>query len=139
MILFGPRIREERERLGLTQSQLGVTPQAQRRYEKGERSPDIEYLAQFAELGADALYLVTGQRSASTPDQQQLLAAYAAAPPALRAAALAVLTSQPEAGGLRVVPPVSEAPTEVGALPGEKVRKARSSQLVRKSSQGGTS
>lgn len=123
MVLIGDRLREERERLGLTQDQMGVAPKTQRFYEKGERSPDIDYLAQFAEQGADVLYIVTGQRSATSLDQQQLLAAYAAAPPALRAAALAVLTSQPEAGGLRVVPPVSEASKAVGALPGEIERK----------------
>ncbi|WP_228218545.1 helix-turn-helix domain-containing protein, partial [Aromatoleum toluclasticum] len=43
----------------------GVTPQAQRRYEKGERTPDGEYLSAFAELGADVHYILTGKRQAS--------------------------------------------------------------------------
>ena len=95
MLSQGSRIREERERLGLKQDQMGVAPPTQRYYESDKRSPDCIYLARFAELGADILYVVTGQRSsqALTSDQQQLLAAYRVAGPTLRAAALAVLTS----------------------------------------------
>ena len=63
-IQIGARILEERERLRLTQSALGVTPQAQRRYEKGERTPDGEYLSAFAALGADVQYILTGKRQA---------------------------------------------------------------------------
>lgn len=95
MILFGERLREERERLGLTQDRLGVTPQAQRRYEKSERYPDLEYLNHFASLGGDVLYVVTGQRTvgAVSADEASMLAAYRAAPEAFRKAAHAALLS----------------------------------------------
>ncbi|MCL2524596.1 MAG: XRE family transcriptional regulator [Betaproteobacteria bacterium] len=41
----------------------GVQKQAQLKYEKGERTPDADYLAAIAAAGADALYILTGQRS----------------------------------------------------------------------------
>jgi len=62
MVLMCNRIREERERLGLTQSQLGVASKTQRLYENGERSPDADYLFNFSALGADVLYIITGRR-----------------------------------------------------------------------------
>lgn len=72
MNLLGERLREERQRLGLTQDALGVTPQAQRRYEKGERSPDADYLSRFAQAGADVLYIVAGERSAAALSDEEV-------------------------------------------------------------------
>jgi len=61
---IGERLREERERLRLNQEQLGeiggVRKQAQLLYEKGERSPDAQYLAAVATTGVDVLYVLTG-------------------------------------------------------------------------------
>lgn len=61
------RLREERERLGLSQSdfgaQAGVGRKAQSNYESGERAPDAKYLAAMAERGVDVLYVLTGLRS----------------------------------------------------------------------------
>ncbi|WP_068634923.1 helix-turn-helix domain-containing protein [Thauera butanivorans] len=76
--LIGTRLREERERLGLTQDALGVTPQSQRKYEKGESTPGADYLAMFAALGADVLYILTGQRTVGelAPDEAALLDNY---------------------------------------------------------------
>jgi transcriptional regulator with XRE-family HTH domain len=63
----GERLREERERLGLTQAELGeiaaVAKNTQHNYEKGVRSPDAAYLAAVAAAGVDVLYVVTGQRT----------------------------------------------------------------------------
>lgn len=63
----GERLREERERLGLNQEELGqiggVNRNTQGKYEKGERSPDLGYLAAVAEKGVDVLYVVTGTRT----------------------------------------------------------------------------
>ncbi|WP_122300423.1 helix-turn-helix transcriptional regulator [Pseudomonas syringae] len=65
MPFFGERLREERERLGLSQQELadlcGVTMRSQRNYEKGERQPDTSYLEPFAQAGGDLLYIITGQ------------------------------------------------------------------------------
>lgn len=67
---IGARLREERNRLGLSQEAFGaipgVTKQAQIRYEKGERHPDTLYLAAIAAAGVDVLYVLTGQHSGGT-------------------------------------------------------------------------
>lgn len=64
---FCDRLREERERLGYNQADFGevggVKKLAQFNYEKGERSPDADYLAKIAAIGVDVVYLITGQRS----------------------------------------------------------------------------
>ena len=88
MPIFGDRLRDVREAMGLSQQDLadlcGVTMRSQRNYEKGERNPDSVYLAALAAAGADVLYLLTGQRaggppptaSTLTPRQQALLDNY---------------------------------------------------------------
>lgn len=52
---IGPRLREERERLGMTQRVFGdiggVEPNAQGKYESGERTPRIDYLAALSVRG----------------------------------------------------------------------------------------
>lgn len=89
------RLREERHRLYMTAEAFGracgVGKSAQLNYERDERSPDAAYLAAAATLGADVLYIVTGQHSISTPVEQQLLDRFRAASPVLQQAALAVL------------------------------------------------
>lgn len=61
---IGLRLREERERLGLTQRAFGdiggVEPNAQGKYESGERTPRADYLAAVAARGVDALYVLSG-------------------------------------------------------------------------------
>lgn len=65
MLMIGDRLREERERLGFTQTEIadicGVKMRAQRNYEKGERLPDAGYMAAFAAAGGDLSYVITGQ------------------------------------------------------------------------------
>lgn len=79
---FGPRLREERERLGLTQRVFGdiggVEPNAQGKYESGERTPRIDYLAALAKRGVDALYVLSGVHTPApldslTIDEDRLL------------------------------------------------------------------
>lgn len=64
---IGDRLKEERERLGLIQSEFaalaGASKNTQYNYEKGERSPDATYLAAIAAAGVDVLYVVTGART----------------------------------------------------------------------------
>lgn len=66
MVLIGENIKTERERLGLTQSQLaaslGITGKTQGLYERGQRSPSAEYLSAFAAIGGDVLFVITGER-----------------------------------------------------------------------------
>ncbi|KEY87629.1 helix-turn-helix domain-containing protein [Pseudomonas capeferrum] len=63
---IGERLKEERERLGLNQTEFaalaGASKNTQYNYEKGERSPDANYLAAAAHQGVDILYVITGQR-----------------------------------------------------------------------------
>lgn len=66
MATIGERIKAERVRLKLSQEAFGdaagVGKHSQIRYEKGERSPDGDYLASIHSIGADVLYIITGHR-----------------------------------------------------------------------------
>jgi transcriptional regulator with XRE-family HTH domain len=99
---IGQRLREERERLGLSQERFaavgGVQKRAQINYESGERVPDAHYLEGIALLGVNLLYVVTGTRDAEPPpavtaEERLLLDYYRDAQPALRKAAVAALLS----------------------------------------------
>ncbi len=64
----------------------GVTMRSQRNYEKGERSPDAEYLAALAVMGVNVLQILTGQpnqpvvpQATLPPRQRALLDNYEAA------------------------------------------------------------
>jgi transcriptional regulator with XRE-family HTH domain len=63
---FGERIAKERKRLGLSQGSfaelLGVSLSTQKRYEKGEREPDLGYLQAIDNAGFDYRYIMTGIR-----------------------------------------------------------------------------
>lgn len=108
------RLKEERKRLGLNQTDFGkiagVGKTTQINYESGERSPDAAYLAAIAAAGGDVQYIVTGTRSemALAPDERLMLDRYRASPKALRDAALRVLlggessSSQRQRGGIRM-------------------------------------
>lgn len=82
---IGNRLREERERLGFSQTDLaalaGASKNSQYNYEKGERSPDTAYLVAVAARGVDVLYVVTGERvpmksDGLTVEEAELLLAY---------------------------------------------------------------
>lgn len=98
LVLFGQRLREERERLRLNQTAFaatgGVTKKTQMLYEAGERFPDVRYLAALQEIGCDARYVVTGLRDAPpaetlASDEQVLLDGYRALDAATRKRLLA--------------------------------------------------
>ncbi len=63
---FGARLREERERLGLTQEALaalcGVKRLAQSQYEKEASFPTVRYLAALAMAGVDLGLVIFGRR-----------------------------------------------------------------------------
>ena len=90
---IGTRLREERERLGMTQEGFGqaggVLKRALIRYEKGERMPDAAFLAAIAAAGADVLYILTGQRSGVAA-----AAPVAAEPPAAQLSRRALAVAQ---------------------------------------------
>lgn len=66
IFLIGTRLKEERERIGLSQetlgARIGTTGRTIKKYEGNETSPRATELAQMHGLGADILYIVTGVR-----------------------------------------------------------------------------
>ena len=81
---FFERLREERRRIGLNQTEFaelgGVKKGAQLNYESGERSPDANYLLAIAAAGVDINYLITGVISDNTitEDESELIEGYRA-------------------------------------------------------------
>jgi transcriptional regulator with XRE-family HTH domain len=61
---IGDRLREERKRLGLSQTDFarlaGVHLNTQSRYEKGDREPDSSYLEALGKEGVDVNYVLFG-------------------------------------------------------------------------------
>ncbi|PWB31413.1 transcriptional regulator [Pseudomonas sp. SDI] len=99
---IGARIRAERERLGLTQRAFGdiggVEPNAQGKYESGERTPKADYLAAVAARGVDALYVLSGVATPSGAqglnlEEDQLLDCYRQLQPADQQAVRHLLSS----------------------------------------------
>lgn len=70
------RLKQERERLGLTQPALADVAGAAKRtvvdWEKGVSSPTAVQLAALAVAGADVLYILTGARSQAVPESATL-------------------------------------------------------------------
>ena len=66
---IGDRLREERDRLGLSQPNFaalaGTTKQTLFSWETGKTAPDGFQLAAFAAAGVDVLYVITGERGGS--------------------------------------------------------------------------
>lgn len=94
---IGSRLKEERERLGMNQSQFAGLGEASKRaqitYENGESTPNATYLAAIAKVGADTQYILTGIRSAQalSVDEQELLTLFRAAPLQVKATIVAGL------------------------------------------------
>lgn len=69
---IGSRLRQERERLGLSQKIFGeiggVEANAQGKYENGDRAPKADYLSRVAARGVDVLYVLTGARTPTLVD-----------------------------------------------------------------------
>lgn len=67
---LGARLKEERERLGYTQTDFaalaGASKHAQINWEKGVAAPNAVALGLWAGIGLDVLYVVTGQRAGGT-------------------------------------------------------------------------
>lgn len=94
------RLREERERLGLSQTKFAAiadaSKHAQINWEKGVASPNAAALAAWASVGMDVLYVVTGERdfvppTALSAEEQTLLDYFRDASKDVRRAALGAL------------------------------------------------
>lgn len=103
---LGARLKSERERLGLSQTDFaavaGASKHAQINWEKGAAAPNAAALAAWADHGLDVLYVVTGERANTKsishlpggdlpPDEQLLLEAYRGLTTTARKALLAEL------------------------------------------------
>ena len=99
LMAIGERLKEERERLGYNQADFAAlaetTRKSQFNYETDERRPDVRYMAAIGAAGADVQYIVTGLRSsqALSQDEQQLIAAFRAAPLAVKGAVIGALNA----------------------------------------------
>jgi len=81
----GERLREERERLGLNQTEfgvlLGVSRGTQKNYELGANSLDLRYVSALEKCGVDAAFVLTGRRSTPltqllSPEEERLIKQY---------------------------------------------------------------
>lgn len=97
MTTFGTRLKTERKRLQLTQVELaalgGLQKNAQIDYEKGESSPNADYLMKVAQAGVDIGFLFYNTRSGLGASQQvtELLTVLSELPPAQQAMSFAML------------------------------------------------
>lgn len=96
---IGARLKEERERLDMSQTQFAAVGEASKRaqitYEKGESTPDAVYLNALSKVGVDVQYVVTGVRSSAalTGDEAELLARFRTASIEVKAAAIGALAA----------------------------------------------
>lgn len=103
----GERLREERDRLGMSQQDLSDLAAIRRemlsRYERGAAEPGAGVLMSLAGVGVDILYVLTGGRtpkgaSALAPDESALLDDYKRADEGGKAAARTVLSALARGG-----------------------------------------
>jgi transcriptional regulator with XRE-family HTH domain len=79
---IGELLKEERQRLGLSQDEFaaagGLKRRAQTLYERDERAPDTDYLRALIAIGVDVKYVLTGEKTSSalTQDEADLLVRY---------------------------------------------------------------
>jgi|GEM_PF-225137 len=98
--MIGLRIKEERERLSLTQQGMADTIGVAKRtfidWEKDRTSPNAVQLSALSNVGVDVLYVVTGVRSQPvvvphvSPEKKELLDAFDGMTPDQRRAILEV-------------------------------------------------
>ncbi|SEH04323.1 helix-turn-helix domain-containing protein [Candidatus Venteria ishoeyi] len=76
LVSAGERLRQEREKLGINQEDMGkiggVNRLTQGKYERDQREPTRGYLAKIAEAGVDIQYLITGKRSQPDPETEKM-------------------------------------------------------------------
>lgn len=96
------RIKEERERLNFSQAAFAAIAEATRNsqlnWEKGAAMPNAAVLRAWSKVGADILYIITGERSKPventlTPKEMTLLGSFRKAPEAVQNAAIVALLS----------------------------------------------
>lgn len=111
-VSFGERLREERTKLDLTQSEFGalagVTKKTQMLYEADARAPDSNYMKAISGKGVDVQYVITGTRSGTYASLAQVRAAQGRAMPpegslSRRAAALVANYEAADESGKKII------------------------------------
>ena len=133
---IGNRLREERERIGLTQQELaargGVAKKSQTNYELGKTDPAASYLGLIVHAGVDVLFVLTGQRSAPAntgdPEEMELLRRFRDAPTDYRRMALGLLGAAPDGTTSAPAPAVSFN----GTIHADTVQQVGGDQKIRK-------
>lgn len=96
----GARLRVERERLGMSQDEMGTragkNKNTQMRYETGVNSPTAAYLHDLADLGVDIGYVLTGFPTELHDEDADMLARFRGATPEMRFAVRLMLTAPKE-------------------------------------------
>lgn len=91
----GIRLKEERKRLGMSQTALalalGCTKRTQILFEQDVHLPGGSYLVEADGLGVDVIYVLTGRRESLSDSDTQLIEAWREASPSARDEALGVL------------------------------------------------
>lgn len=104
----GDRLREERDRLGLNQTDFGalagVSRGTQKAYELGNSSPSVEYLLALQRIEVDVQYVLTGARLSAEPgslsdDEARLLERYRQLPEDQRAHTVTMVSALAEMAG----------------------------------------
>ncbi|EAN5160555.1 helix-turn-helix transcriptional regulator [Salmonella enterica] len=101
------RLRNERERLGLSQTAMSKVCNVAFRtycdYEAGKSEPKASTLASLAEFGVDILFVLSGVKTPKidgiSEDEQEIVKMYREAPLAVKAAVLGALTAGISASG----------------------------------------
>lgn len=95
---IGNRLRNERERLNLSQTELatigGITQNTQYLYESGKRAPNGIYLAAIAQIGIDVGYVLAGSKKLDvsiTPTEIELVDAFRRSPRDVQIAVLSLV------------------------------------------------
>jgi transcriptional regulator with XRE-family HTH domain len=110
--MIGERLKEERERLGLTQEAFAAISGSKRRtlvdWEKGVSSPTAVQLSALSSAGVDVLYVLTGTRLGGMPpapaltrEEAALLDNYRNSPPEAQAALKATSAALAKSGGMK--------------------------------------
>ncbi|RYE00579.1 MAG: XRE family transcriptional regulator [Sphingobacteriales bacterium] len=104
---IGRRLRQERDRLGLSQGELAtegeISQRTQAAWEKGEQTPTADYLARVGQAGVDVLFVVMGlhvweveggpSSAVLAPDEAELLRNFRSTDDEGRAAAILVISA----------------------------------------------
>lgn len=139
--MIGERLKEERDRLGMTQPQFAEAAGAAKRtlieWEKGATAPNAVQLSALDAIGVDVLYVVTGERDLRQVEGQDQFAARMQAITATARLVDALPLPEREREGVKLClmgDPVVDAKVLADAL--QQCWRAESAQSAMTSSQG---